>query len=472
MNKFTQSFKNKNFKYGSYSAIAIFIVVAILVVLNLVVSSFDLKLDLTKESIYTLSDASKEIASGVSKEINIYALFKTGEEDKITTEILSQYADCSPKIHVIYKDPYIYPQFVESYKSEDQTVYTNSIIVESEKIYKIINPNELFTSDYNSNSTDIQVEPKITSAIQYVTSENIPCVYYVNGHNEMPIPETLKSKLSSANYEVKNLNILKEEKVPQDCKVLILSTPEKDYTKEEADKIKNYLTNDGNAIVLTNYSSASMPNFESIITAYGIETNKSIIVDPDPACYIQNNPTLIIPTIESHEITKSLTSKNYMVLLPMVQGLNEMQVKKATLKIEPLLSTSSSSYGKNSLEAKSLNKEAGDINGPFTTAFAVTDENYTDTLHQTKLVVVGNSDFVYDQIDMVIGGNNSSFLVNAVKWLSGNEETTFISPKSVAQNSIVVTGSKILIISFVSCLLIPIVLFAAGLVVWLRRRNK
>lgn len=55
------SFKDKKFKQGSYMALSTIIIICIVIVLNLLVGKFNMKLDLTKNKLYTLSDQSKQI---------------------------------------------------------------------------------------------------------------------------------------------------------------------------------------------------------------------------------------------------------------------------------------------------------------------------------------------------------------------------------------------------------------------------
>lgn len=476
MNKFIQSFKNKKFKYGTYSAISAIVVIAVLIAVNLVVSQFDLKFDLTSNDMFSISDTSKEIINNLDTDVNIYALFKTGSEDATFKEILEQYASNSKHVNVIYKDPYLYPQFTQNYSSNGQEIEVNSIIVESGERYKVIMPDELisYSTNYQTYQTyaeSIDIEPKVTSAIQYVTTENIPVVYYMTGHNEMPIPPYFEQQLEASNYQIQEINLLTMETIPSDCSALIMTTPGRDYTIEETKKIKDYLANDGRAILLLQYTSSNLPNVNSILNSYGVQIDKSVIVEGNKENYYQN-PTWLLPNIESHDMTKNTLDKNYRIFLPIGQTITETELKKNSLTIEPLLTTSKKSYSKNNPQAQSVNKEQGDMEGPFNVGVAITDSYYTDVAHQTKMIVVSSSDMLLDEISGYVSGGNTSFILSAVNWLNDSKENTFIPPKNLNVERIVIDSSQGSLIIIFSCIVIPLSLFITGFAVWLRRRNK
>ena len=83
------------------------------------------------------------------------------------------------------------------------------------------------------------------------------------------------------------------------------------------------------------------------------------------------------------------------MLIPGAQSIRILDMKKRSLKIEPLLVTSENSWAKVNMEATTLEKEEGDIEGPINIAVAITDEIYKDNeTKETKLVVISNADFL------------------------------------------------------------------------------
>ena len=109
--------KGRNFKQGLYSSFVALFVVAIVILFNLFVGQLNLKVDLTKEEVYTLTDATRELAENLTDEIEIYYLVKEGEEYDVLKNVVEQY-DKLPNITSIWKDPELYPQFAAQYTSE------------------------------------------------------------------------------------------------------------------------------------------------------------------------------------------------------------------------------------------------------------------------------------------------------------------------------------------------------------------
>lgn len=73
-------------KYGGYASIMTAIVVVAVIVLNLVVSSFDVKFDLTKNGLYTLSEDTVSLVENLNQDVNIYSLYAEGQEITMVTE--------------------------------------------------------------------------------------------------------------------------------------------------------------------------------------------------------------------------------------------------------------------------------------------------------------------------------------------------------------------------------------------------
>jgi len=462
---------DKKLLYGTFSTITILIVIAVLVFVNLVVEKLDIEADLTAEELYTVSDKSKEALGRVSEEVSVYVLSKTGEEDSRIKQLLNEYtANCS-MLTVEYKDPYRYPEFTKEFSENGEKIENDSIIVKCGQKYKIIDPNELyeiqpdyFTGAYSA--TGLNAESEITNAINYVSMGEPPVIYYVIGHNELDISENFKKELEKRNYEVRNLNIIEKKGVPEDCDILLMTTPTVDYSKDEADFILDYLSRDGNAMVFID-SNDKIPNFEKILADYGVKAENALIFEGDSDRYYQY-PINIMPEIENTDVTAQLRQSGYPMIISYAQGIDILDLKKESVSVEPVFTTSDSSYGKVSDNPKTFNFEEGDKKGPFNAAVLVTDSYYTDTNHTTKLVVCGASSVIRDG-----GMTNASllFAVDCANWLKGGESATvYIPAKSLQAETITVPdGTKSNITLFV-CGIIPGIIFILGIIVWYKRR--
>ena len=484
MNNILESLKSKKVRYGTFSTLMIVIVIAILIIINLVADRLNLSYDMTENKLYSISQQSKDLLAKIDQDITIYALVRAGEENYMFSnavgeltfkELLQEYANNSKYIRVEYKDPYLYPQFAEKYNEDEGALPVNTVIVESGNRFRAINPNEMITTDYNMQTFQqyvktIDIEPRITNAINDVTAEKTPVIYTFTSHNEAGIPESLQDQMVMANFDVKTFDIVTKD-IPEDCTILFLTQPARDWTESAVEKVREYLQNDGRALFAFNNIFTDMPNLNGLLDSFGVKIGNYLVIEGSAEHLVSSNPTIMLPNIADHELNRTLLERNYRPLFIQPSGVETLPVRKNSIKIEPLLTTSSSSYGKVNPDAQSIAKEEGDVDGPINVAVAVTDSYYTDVSHTTKLVVVAASSIVDEQINYQLNGANYFFLINSLNWLQDKDDTVYIPSKSPATLSqLTITQQQIYILMFFSVFVIPLSVIAVGLVVWLRRR--
>lgn len=464
-------FNDKRFKYGTYSVVVTLIFIAILIVINLIIGQFNKSFDFTEKEIFSLSDETNTVLDNIDRDINVYTLFKTGSSEAIigrVNQIIDKYAQTNSHIKVENRDLYLHPDFAKKYASENVSVDVNSIIVELGDKFRVISYNEY----YNDNGS-LNLESALTSALQYVNMEVSPKVYFITGHGEPDIKNftSLNDQLKLANYQTATVNLLSEN-IPADCSVLMITPVDRDYSKEEREKILNYLNNDGRAfLLLGGIDTAKCPNLMSIAETYGLTIDEGYVYEGDENSYMMY-PYAVLPELKEHDITSTLIAKDYHTLAVACQNVKKTDVQKQGLVTEPLLTASKNAYIKAG-NNQSANKEKGDKEGPFNLAVAVTDSTYTDKSHSTKLVVSGCSYYLIDpNTDSMVNNANSTFVVNALNWLNDNEDSIYIAPKSLETSSIVVDAGSASKIKIMSWFVIPGILFAAAFIVFVTRRNK
>ena len=104
-----------------------------------------------------------------------------------------------------------------------------------------------------------QAEAQISGAIKYVSTTDIPVVYFVSGHNETPVDEQyslLNSLLVNNNFDVKNLNTSTGQPIPDDATVLVLFNPQYDISSDEVHSYKGtHLSTEPNIQTFVNLNS-------------------------------------------------------------------------------------------------------------------------------------------------------------------------------------------------------------------------
>ncbi len=462
--------QQKKIKYATFSVIMTALVIAVILVLNIIVQSLNISFDMTKEKSNSLTNDSIKYIKELDEPITIFALYKTGDVYKPFEEILNEYDRYSNNLTVTFIDPYQNPQFVEQYKTDGEDIPVGSFIVQGQRKFKVVSSTGLI--EQGTSITINNLEPRLTNAIIYVSDENTPIIYTIEGHNELELGSTVINALSEANFEVKSLN-LQSSDIPDDCALLLLTTPNTDYTTSDVNKITTFLNNGGSAFITADIvMGANKPNYDSILKRYGVQKSGYIAVETDKSKFVENMPINIIPTIEDTDLTNTLIKNSKVLLLPTVTGIVPTEAKSQSVTVTNLLTTTKDSYGKTNPSATTFSFEEGDIRGPLPLAVLVEDSHSLSTEVITKLVVTGTTAIVDDSINSYVGGGNSSFVVASAKYLVGEQDDLYLSPKVIQSNSLTMTfGSQLLIIIY-SVVILPLVILIAGAVIFFRRKNR
>jgi ABC-2 type transport system permease protein len=470
----SKSFKANRFKYGAYSTVTTALVLAILLVVNLAVGKLNIKKDLTLDKLYTLTDETSKILKDLKKETKIIVFFETGHEDPNIAAVVEKYKAASDKLVVEKRDPIKQPQLAQKYSKDNKNVGIGTIVVEQGNRFKTIAYDDFFNYSYGQygeeNIDSFAAEQQITNGIVYVNSEKQQIVYTLSGHGETALSGDVTKQLEVENYTLKELNLLQGDAVLDKDSMLIVSSPKRDISKDEADKIKNFLSSGGRIAVFSDITKDSLPNLQELLGSYGIKLQNAVVVEGQAGRVAQSQIELL-PQLESHDILNALKSKNMLIFTPVAQGIEELKVKRDTIKIEPLLKTSANSWAKVNLNSTTLTKEAADLVGPFNIAVAVTDEDKASG-KTAKLIVVGSSTFMNSNIVAATNGANLDFVMNSLNWLQDKKESTTVRPKNLTAPNLVMNNLQRLALSGVVVIIIPAAIAAAGIIIWLRRRHR
>lgn len=473
----TPKFVNKrSLKNGSYSMIVSVLVIAIIVIVNLVVNhlpSTYTKFDLSDTKLFSISDETKNVLKNVNEDVTIYLVAQEGSEDKTIVELLDKYKALSSNISIVYKDPVLNPTFVSKYTSGD--LNENSLIIESAKRSKVIDYNEIYqtTTDYQTyeSSTEFDGEGQLTSGIDFVTSDDLPIMYALEGHNEQAISDSLKQEIEKQNVTVQSLSLLTSEAVPEDCKCLLIYAPVKDISTEEAKKISDYLNKGGNAFIASGYTEDELTNFNALLASFGVAKTTEVVFEGDSNYFARPYNHYLAPKLNSHDITSPLITAKERVLLPYAMGITQLDTKPDSITITSLLSTTNSSYGKVlTANTSSTQKEDGDTAGPFDLSVAITNKINDET--EGKIIFTASDYLLDDSANQSVSGGNHDYILNAINWLCEHKSGITIHTKSLDSAKLVLTAAQTNFWSLITMVLLPVVVIITGIVVWLRRRKK
>ena len=465
---------SKNIRKGSYSLGISVVVLAIAVVFNLVVGKLPAQyrnVDLSQTKLSTIGDTTKELVSALDQDVTIYQIVESGKENETIQKLLERYAGLSSHVKVETMDPVLHPNFVSEYTEDD--LEDNSLIVVGEKRNKVIPYADMFESTvnyqtYQYETTGFDGEGQVTSAISYVTTDSLPIMYTITGHEEGDMTEDMKSAIEKENLEMKDLNLLTEESVPDDADCVMLFSPQNDLSEEEADKLITYMENGGKAVIITSYLNKEMPNLQKVLNNYGIGTMEGVVLEADGQHYISGNPTYLVPNIGSSDALGDLSKANSYVLMPVAQAVEKLEDKRDTVTIESLLTTSDSAYVKTNVNG-TLEKEDGDAEGPFDVGVAVTESVDNG---ETKLIYLTSANLFSQQVDAMVSGNNVKLLANSVSWMCDQEQSVSIPSKSTQISYLTVTAASARMWGMVTIGLLPVLCLVLGGGIWFKRRKR
>jgi ABC-2 type transport system permease protein len=477
-----RSLSSKKFRHGGYAALLIVAALAVVIAVNLLVDQIPWKLDMTENQLFSLSEQSKQILRDLKTDVNLTLLSKAGQENLVVTETLVKYAQASPHIKFKTIDPDRNPTWAKPYEKEGASLSDGGVVVAGMdgKRFKAIQYYDMYNWDYSDQSQEPQVsslaiEQKLTTAILYVTADRNPAIYVLTGHNEEKLADyAVSAAVESQNYDTKDLLLLSMKAVPADADIVVVLDPKVDISTDDSSKLLAYLQTGGRLFIMKNPSSTpstSFANLDSLLSSYGIAIRQLLVVEGNTDYVYLNNPLSFIPKQETHDILAPITKANYPILFFASGAIETLPLKKKTLTVSPLLSTSLNSYGMVDYTVRdSLAKKKTDIEGPFTLAAAVSDKPADPNAKETRLVAVASTAFLLQELTSQTPGN-SDFFLNSLSWLRDKKDTISIQAKSLMTFRLRMNETQSLLISGICALLIPLLILGAGLFVWIRRRH-
>lgn len=469
----------RNFKQGMYHSIITVFVIAMVIIVNMFVTKMNIKIDFTKQELYTLTDATKEYVKTIEDDVTIYYLAKENGKYEVLQNIINQY-DKLPHISVVWKDPELYPTFAAQYT--DSEITGNDIIVvnDNKKTNKFIAFTDMYIEDYSMNystysydySTTLDAEGQITSAIQYVTTGELAKIYNVSVHGETAIETEVKELIAKGNYELVEFDARTENAIPQDCSVLLINGPTTDISEDELEMYKSYLDNGGKAILTVAYTTNDMTNYNKLIEYYGVNINNDKAIVCEPKQFIMNYPTYIMSNYESvlkEDVSSAFELTDFVIApvsLPLT--IQDSSEYRSTLEVKSIVKSTTDSYAKVNPESEVIEKEEGDLSGPFDVVIQASD-TYKD---KSSKVVICSSPFMFkdDWIDFY-NNTNIDLFIDSIDWMSDKEQSVTIPKRSLDDVLLNVDREDATIWGVIVIFVLPVTILAIGIVLWILRRR-
>ena len=456
---------------GGYSLAVTAVVLAILIVVNVfasVLPSHLTQFDISSSKLYSITSNTKVVVNNLQKDVTIYWVVQSDQEDDVIRNLLDKYESLSDHITVVKKNPDVFPTFTQQYTAE--TVRNNSLIVESGDKYRYIAYDDIYLQESNmyayTYTTSFDGEGAITSAIDYVVNEDLPVIYRLQGHGEGDLPATFADQLEKENMTVSDLSLLTVDEIPEDADAVLIYAPQSDISQEEAEMLSQYVTDGGKLLVLAGpVEDAELTNLNSILSEYRVTLQEGVVVEGDREHYGFGYPYVLLPDLSSSPVTNSLMEAHYYAILPIAQGI-VVTGEPQNATVTQLLTTSDSSFSKLAgLGLSTYDKEEGDIDGPFTLGVSIEHES------GGQIIWFTSSAFLEDMYNAFSSGANTDLAMNALSQLIGESEAMAIRSKSLNYNYLTISDSTASTLKALMIGVFPLTYLLIGVWVMIVRRK-
>ncbi len=507
----------KKLKYGSIATAITCIVTVLVIVMNILVNilveKYPLKLDLTEQAKFEISEESINYLKTMEQEVNFTVLmaeskFQTsGESLKMVSEILNRYTQYTDKINLKYVDPSTNPDIVNQYQANYSASLTEGDIVISnasdETKLRVVKIGNLFDYDqqkymqyyYGQGTledaiTGFSGEQNLTSALMNVTDAhpvNIGILSMANGQ-ALYNPQftgsglnALVNTLYNNGYNYEEIDIYKTELDPEKYDMLLLPAPVNDLTDNGIDKLSEFLYNNGNynknLIYIASFTQSNTPKLDEFLETWGIKITNNLVLEGDANAAQQvplsiSTGTVAVPvaTIAEETYSAGLPNTSLPIAAPLCRSIELLWEEKTGGITQALLNTSDSVYlsemGKNTEEADTT------PDGSQTIAAVTSRRNIVDNVtYESNILVLGSVMLCDSALMQDSSYNNAQYLMTVINNIAGKNDNLVIASKDLTKETIKITeaGAKGIHLFIFS---IPAAVIAVGVWVFLRRRNK
>ena len=464
-------------RYGAGAAVMVLLAVGVVVFANALSVRHNTRWDLTENRRNTLSPQTVQVLRTLKQPVNAIAFFRSDTPGRRTAEdLLKQYASYSGgKFTWRLEDTDRAPALARAYNVESYgTVVLEGGGEGAKRNEKVLDAEE----------------EKLTNAIVKVTRTGKRVVYVLKGHGEREIGNTDRQGLSQAreemdkaNYDVKELVLARDPKVPDDAALVMLPGPRTDLFPQELQALDAYVGRGGKVFFMAGAFHAE--GLKKYFDKYGVILDDDVIIELNPLGQLFGTGPLvpIVNQYESHPITRDLAG--VMTLFPLARSLDTAKTPPKGVSLSPLARTSSQSWGETDrsvFQKGEAKPDPGEKTGPLTVALVATVEPAEGEAKpaaakpeaggerkpgKARLVVVGTADFASNQFLGAQG--NRDFFLNVVSWLAEEEDLISVRPRDTRQNPVVLTAAQSNIVLWLPLVALPGAVLLCGIAAAVRR---
>ena len=474
------SFSKRQTRLGTIAGTTVIVVLALLIAVNYLASRRNKRWDLTANQQFSLSDQTRQILQKLDAPIKVRVFDQPAQFDRFRDR-LNEYAYVSKQVSVDYID--LDKQNVEATKSQVQA-YGTVVFDYKGRTERVV-------------SSD---EQQLTNGLIKVITGQQRKVYFVQGHGEKDTTSSertgyssILTGLQSDNFATESLVLAQKGAVPADASVVVIAGPTVDLLPQEIEALKKYLEAGGKLVALVDppakVADAPLTNLAAFLHEWAMDLGTNVVVDVSGVGQLigTDESVPVAARYPSHPIVEGF---RLLTAYPLARSVTPVSggVNNRTAQI--FIESSANSWGETDLagmfaSGKVENDKAKDVQGPVPIGAALSipapaapapppvpagqPKPEEPPKPESRLVVVGDSDFAAN-FALGIQGNRDLFL-NIVNWAAKQENLISIRPKDPDDRRLTLTASQQVAVRWLALLVVPALIWGAGILNWSRRRR-
>lgn len=472
---------------GLNASFAVILGLVLFVMVNYLSYRHYVRVDVSRNQFYALSDKSINVLDAVTNVIHVTVFLQPNEAVyRDVRHLLDEYQYACSGLKIEWVDPDRDLARMEALMKQYKLEEPNVVVFDNNGRGKYVTVADIADYDYEplkagqpAIQTAFNGERVFSSAIQAITQQRKPVVYFLQGHGEGDPEDTderrgfskIAREIERDNVEVRTMLFGRELQIPPDCDVLIIAGPTKDYSITELDEIRRYLEHNGRLFIMLDARQNSA--LDMMLEDWGVVLADDLVVDPSRT--LTGRGDLFVTEYLTHPLTENLKNITSVFYLPRsVRPLefDETEDMMDRPRVNVLAASSVNGWAETDLDDAQARFDAGaDTAGPIPIAVAIEKgavPGINVQIRPTRVLVVGDSDFVANK--GIIGGNIDFFL-SGLNWLLEREELMTIAPKPITLSKLLISRKQQMSIFWVVVAGMPGVVALLGFFVWLRRRS-
>jgi hypothetical protein len=328
-------------------------------------------------------------------------------------------------------------------------------------------------------------EAALNQAFAQLLSDSRRVVYALQGHGE-PDPEStepdglasLAELLEQEHYFLEPLDLVRDRddplqapSVPQDASVVLIARARAMLTEPEHDALLEYLARGGALMLLCDVNQPP----PHVLERLGVSLPEGYVMDQLRVFPYDDRP---VPVYRQHAVTEDLIDERLVTVMAHVAPVAVADPLPAGVQATALMRTGRQGWidRGGAIERGAAVYEPGiDQEGPVDMAFALELAPGQGVVKagqpRGRVIVVGDGDLVLNAL-LADGPGNATFLVNAFRWLAGDDDRLSIVGRPSAVRKLALTEQDTLMIRWVVLGLLPLIVIVLGGAVAMARRGR